>query len=114
MIQRRFGAICFTNSLTTFVPIYGFSTYSATKAALKAFAEVINQEVAGMGILVANAFLPSVNTPGYQREKQVRHRVSDIKARPCFTCGAIQKWRMQLCLTCRLGIHRRLHMPSNV
>ncbi|CDJ62053.1 oxidoreductase, putative [Eimeria necatrix] len=78
MIQRRFGAICFTNSLTTFVPIYGFSTYSATKAALKAFAEVINQEVAGMGILVANAFLPSVNTPGYQREKQVRHRLTEI------------------------------------
>ncbi|CDI73924.1 oxidoreductase, putative [Eimeria praecox] len=71
MLKRQFGAICFTNSLAAFVPIYGFSTYSATKSALKAFAEVINQEVAGMDVLVANAFLPSVNTPGYQREKQL-------------------------------------------
>ena len=75
MLKRKFGAICFTNSLAAFVPIYGFSTYSATKSALRAFAEVINQEVAGMDVLVANAFLPSVNTPGYEREKQVRHRV---------------------------------------
>ncbi|CDJ59529.1 oxidoreductase, putative [Eimeria maxima] len=78
MLKRKFGAICFTNSLAAFVPIYGFSTYSATKSALRAFAEVINQEVAGMDVLVANAFLPSVNTPGYEREKQVRHRLTEI------------------------------------
>lgn len=75
MIERGFGAVCFTNSLAAFVPIYGLSTYSATKSALKTFAEAVNQEVAGTGVLVANAFLPSVNTPGYQREIQLRHRV---------------------------------------
>ena len=79
MVDRGFGAICFSNSLAAFVPIYGFAAYSATKSALKAFAEAINQEVAGTGVLVANAFMPSVETPGYQREKQVRHRVSEIR-----------------------------------
>ncbi|KAL8427513.1 hypothetical protein Efla_000550 [Eimeria flavescens] len=78
MIERGFGVICFSNSLSAYVPIYGLAAYSASKSALRAFTEALNQEVAGMGILVANAFLPSINTPGYEREKRVRHRLTEI------------------------------------
>ncbi|KAL8433749.1 hypothetical protein ACSSS7_003667 [Eimeria intestinalis] len=78
MTQRGFGIICFSNSLAAYVPIFGLAAYSASKNALRAFTEAINQEVAGMGVLVANAFLPSVNTPGYEREKKLRHRLTEI------------------------------------
>lgn len=83
MVERRFGVICFSNSLAAFVPIYGLATYSATKSALKTFAEAINQEVAGTGVFVANAFMPSVDTPGYQREKRLRHKVTEILESTC-------------------------------
>ncbi|KAL8270628.1 hypothetical protein Esti_005449 [Eimeria stiedai] len=78
MTERGFGIICFSNSLAAYVPIFGLATYSASKNALRAFTEALNQEVAGMGVLVANAFLPSVNTPGYEREKKLRHRLTEI------------------------------------
>lgn len=75
MQKQNFGAVCFSNSLAAFVPIYGFSVYSATKAALPAFATAIEQEIAGSDILVANAYLPSVDTPGFKHEREVRPRV---------------------------------------
>lgn len=78
MRERGFGVVCFSNSLATFVPIYGLAAYSATKAALKTFAEAINQEVTGSGVLVSNAFLPSVDTPGFEQERRVRHRLTDL------------------------------------
>ncbi|KAL8444842.1 hypothetical protein Emed_006030 [Eimeria media] len=78
MTERGFGVICFSNSLAAYVPIFGLAAYSASKNALRAFTEALNQEVGGMGVLVANAFLPSVNTPGYEREKKLRHRLTEI------------------------------------
>ncbi|PFH36035.1 putative oxidoreductase [Besnoitia besnoiti] len=78
MRKRRFGCICFTNSIGAFVPIYGFSLYSATKAAFSAFFTALEQEAAGNNVLFANAYLPSVDTPGFQREKEVR---PDVTAR---------------------------------
>ncbi|KAL8441958.1 hypothetical protein Emag_006773 [Eimeria magna] len=78
MTERGFGVVCFSNSLAAYVPIFGLASYSASKSALRAFTEALNQEVAGMGVLVANAFLPSVNTPGYEREKKLRHRLTEI------------------------------------
>ncbi|CBZ52192.1 3-ketodihydrosphingosine reductase TSC10, related [Neospora caninum Liverpool] len=76
MQRRQFGCICFTNSLAALVPIYGFALYSATKAAFTALFTALEQETAGSNILFANAYLPSVDTPGFQREKEVRPAVT--------------------------------------
>ncbi|PHJ21478.1 3-ketodihydrosphingosine reductase related [Cystoisospora suis] len=78
MQQQNFGAVCFSNSLAAFVPIYGLSVYSATKAALPAFATAIEQEMANSDILIANAYLPSVDTPGFKHEKEVRPQVTGL------------------------------------
>nr|PIM02268.1 putative oxidoreductase [Toxoplasma gondii COUG] len=72
MQRRHFGCICFTNSIAALVPIYGLALYSATKAGFTALFTALEQETAGSNILFANAYLPSVDTPGFQREKEVR------------------------------------------
>lgn len=79
MIERGHGVVCVSNSLAALVPIYGYTAYAATKAALKAFSVALDQEVAGAGILISNAYMPSVETPGYENEQRVRHKVAKIR-----------------------------------
>jgi len=45
MKQNGFGSIVITSSLASFCGIYGLSVYSATKFALRGFAEALSMEV---------------------------------------------------------------------
>lgn len=45
MKQNGYGTIVITSSLASFCGVYGLSVYSATKFALRGFAEALNMEV---------------------------------------------------------------------
>jgi uncharacterized protein len=52
LLMRRRGAVVNVSSLMSFYPIYGGSTYAATKCYLRAFTEALHQELAGTGVRV--------------------------------------------------------------
>lgn len=45
MKQNGYGSIVITSSLASFCGVYGLSVYSATKFALRGFAEALSMEV---------------------------------------------------------------------
>lgn len=53
MLQRRSGAIVFLSSILGHVPLPSMAAYSATKFAVRAFAESLAGEVAGTGVTVS-------------------------------------------------------------
>lgn len=59
--QRR---IAFFSSPAAQLPIYGFSAYSAAKAALSSFANTVQQELEDDGIRVTVVYPPDTDTPG--------------------------------------------------
>ena len=50
LLARRRGAIINVSSLMAFYPMYGSTTYSATKCYLRAFTEALYQELQGTGV----------------------------------------------------------------
>lgn len=60
--ERR---IAFFSSPAAQLPVYGFSAYSASKAALSSFANTIQQELEDDGIMVTVVYPPDTDTPGF-------------------------------------------------
>jgi len=50
MLARRRGIVINVSSLIAFYPIYGSTTYTATKCYLRSFTEALHQELAGTGV----------------------------------------------------------------
>ncbi len=50
MLARKRGAVVNVSSLIAFYPIYGSTTYTATKCYLRSFTEALHQELAGTGV----------------------------------------------------------------
>ncbi len=72
LLKRQRSAITFTSSLAGHKGIFGYSTYSPTKAALISLAEVIRVETRGKGVQVSVLCPPDTDTPGLKSEKKVR------------------------------------------
>lgn len=66
--MKRGSTIVFTSSAAGQVGLYGFTAYSASKFALKGFAESLAMELDPLGIRVRLAFPMDTNTPGLERE----------------------------------------------
>lgn len=62
------GFVAITSSPAGFAPLYGFSLYGATKAALNSLAGTLRQEYADRGIRVHLLLPPDTDTPGYAHE----------------------------------------------
>lgn len=62
------GFAALTSSPAGFAPIYGFSLYGATKAALNSLAEALRRECADHNIAVHLLLPPDTDTPGYAHE----------------------------------------------
>lgn len=63
MQKRRSGQICFVSSLAGIIPVYGYSTYSASKFALIGLAGALRQELTEYNIGVSVLCPPEVDTP---------------------------------------------------
>ncbi|KER29618.1 hypothetical protein T265_03816 [Opisthorchis viverrini] len=63
--DRRISFVC---SMAGQVGVYGFAAYSASKYALRGFAEVLRMELEHSGPLITLAFPPDTDTPGLAAE----------------------------------------------
>ncbi len=72
LLSRTQSAVTFTSSPAGLKGIFGYSTYSPTKAALIGLAEVIRAELKDRGLQVTVLCPPDTDTPGFREEKEVR------------------------------------------
>jgi short-subunit dehydrogenase len=63
MLARGAGHVAMVGSLGGLIPAWGYTAYSASKAALVGFAEALQQEVAADGIRITLVCPPEVDTP---------------------------------------------------
>ena len=62
------GRIVFVSSQAGQVALHGFTSYAASKWALRGLAEALQMEVKPFGIMVSVAYPPDTDTPGYKEE----------------------------------------------
>ena len=64
------GDICLVSSMMGFLPLYGYTAYSASKFAVAGFGEALRQEFITKGVRVSTYFPPTTETPGLEAENQ--------------------------------------------
>lgn len=62
------GMILFINSEGALYPVYGYSYYLMSKSCMWVYNNILDQELKHFNIHIVNAFLPSIETPGYVQE----------------------------------------------
>ncbi len=70
------GDICLVSSMIALLPIYGYSAYAGSKAAITAYAEVLRQEMKGQGVHVCVFYPSTTETPGLEAENE--HKPRDV------------------------------------
>jgi 3-dehydrosphinganine reductase len=68
MIERRRGHLLLVSSGAGIIGVYGYSAYTPTKFAVRGLAETLRAELKPHGIVVACAYPPDTDTPGFARE----------------------------------------------
>jgi len=80
MVERRRGHLVLVSSTVAFVGVYGYSAYAPAKHAVRGLAETLRPELKPHGIVVACAYPPDTDTPGYAEENlhkpEVTRRIS--------------------------------------
>ncbi|WBY57825.1 NAD(P)-binding protein [Plasmodium yoelii yoelii] len=66
--RPRGGMILFINSEGALYPVYGYSYYLMSKSCMWTYNNILDQELKHFNIHIVNAFLPSIETPGYVQE----------------------------------------------
>ena len=77
MQQRRSGRVLLVSSMGGICPIAGFTIYSASKAAVRAFAASLDMENAARGVRVQVINPPDVQTEGFEEEN--KHKSEECK-----------------------------------
>jgi len=70
--SKNTGRIVFVSSQAGQIGIFGFTAYSASKYALRGFAEALDSEVKPYNIHVSIVFPPDTDTPGLEVENQIK------------------------------------------
>lgn len=86
MAKRKQGQIVLISSGAGAIGIYGYTTYSPTKFALKGLAECLRGELKPMGIKVSIVYPPDTDTPQLQAENQTKPTATKI------ITGTAQLW----------------------
>ncbi|CRG98582.1 conserved Plasmodium protein, unknown function [Plasmodium relictum] len=68
MKEKKSGLILFINTEGVLYPIYGFSYYLMSKSSMWTYTYILDQELKYFNIHIVNAFLPSIDTPGFVKE----------------------------------------------
>jgi 3-dehydrosphinganine reductase len=82
LLTHKESAVTFTSSEAGIKGIFGYSTYSPAKCAVKGFAEVLRAELKDKGVQVTVLCPPDTDTPGWEEEKKVRPLEIDAIAGP--------------------------------
>ncbi len=80
LLKNVESAVTFTSSPAGLKGIFGYSTYSPTKAALIALAEVMRAELKDKGVRVCVLCPPDTDTPGFREEARTRPRETEAIA----------------------------------
>ncbi|XP_031562922.1 3-ketodihydrosphingosine reductase-like [Actinia tenebrosa] len=72
MKQRKQGHIVFVSSMGGQLGIFGLTAYSASKFAVRGFAESLFMEVKPYNIGVSVVFPPDTDTPGFENENKLK------------------------------------------
>ncbi|KAK8725854.1 hypothetical protein OTU49_010518 [Cherax quadricarinatus] len=72
MKRQHEGVVVFTSSQAGLIGLYGFTAYSAAKAALVRLAEALHMEVKPYNITVTVCYPPDTDTPGFEEENQTK------------------------------------------
>jgi len=80
MAARGEGRITLISSGAAFIGIAGYSSYAPSKFAVRALAEILNLELAPLGIAVSLAIPPDTDTPQFQAEHAKRPMVTRMIA----------------------------------
>ncbi|HEX9467445.1 MAG TPA: SDR family oxidoreductase [Acidimicrobiia bacterium] len=72
MMERRRGHIVTISSTVGLIGVFGYSAYAPAKFAVRGLAETLRSELAPYDIVVACAFPPDTNTPGLDRENELK------------------------------------------
>ena len=75
MIEKKLGQIVFLSSVGGQLGVYGFTAYSGSKYAVRGFAEVLYHELRPHNIGVSLAFPPDTNTPGFEKENELKPKL---------------------------------------
>ena len=78
MIKAGKGRITLISSAAAFTGIAGYSSYCASKFAVRALGEALYGELAGTGISVSVAFPPDTDTPQYQGEQAAKPEATKL------------------------------------
>jgi 3-dehydrosphinganine reductase len=68
MKDRRSGRIGFVCSQSGQIGVYGYTAYSASKFAIRGFAETLQMELRPYGVFTTISFPPDTDTPGFKQE----------------------------------------------
>lgn len=101
MTAQRHGRLVLVSSMAAAAPIAGFTTYSPTKAAVRAFAQALDMEYACLGVRTQVVNPPDVDTPGYEQENKVK---SEECKRICAMGGASPFTSRAMAVACVEGI----------
>lgn len=101
MVSAKRGRIVLVSSMAAAAPVAGFTTYAASKAAVRAFAQSLDMEYASMGIRTQVVNPPDVATPGYEQENVVK---SEECKQICAMGGASPFTARQMAEACVAGI----------
>lgn len=69
-IDQGHGDIHLVSSMMGFLPLFGYSAYSASKFAIIGFGESLRQELRLHGVRVTMYYPPTTQTPGLDRENE--------------------------------------------
>ncbi|KAK3868401.1 hypothetical protein Pcinc_026205 [Petrolisthes cinctipes] len=71
-VQQEGGVVVFVSSQAGLLGLYGFSAYSASKAAIVRAAEALHMELKPHNISVTVCYPPDTDTPGFVEENQTK------------------------------------------
>ncbi|XP_074644566.1 3-ketodihydrosphingosine reductase-like isoform X1 [Tubulanus polymorphus] len=74
MKERHHGRIVYVSSQAGQVGLFGFSAYSASKFALRGFAESLQMELKPYNVHITLAYPPDTDTPGFEEENKCKPR----------------------------------------
>jgi 3-dehydrosphinganine reductase len=78
MVERKKGHVAFVSSLAGLIGIFGYTAYSASKFAVRGFAEALRCEMHPHGVLVSVCYPPDTDTPQLAFENQ--HKPAETRA----------------------------------
>ena len=95
MLENKSGRVVVTSSMASAAAVAGFSIYSPTKAAVRAFAQAMDMENAALGVRFQVLNPPDVQTPGFDEENKVKSpeckQICEMGGNTTFASDAVAK-----------------------